>query len=88
MKRRACIASRMQPSIVVRLCQTLRELARDRAKRLLTRARHNALRVCTSVLFIFFFPLCRWLDDPTSVNAYYIAVFNQICKESISLDMQ
>ena len=62
MQRRACIASRMLSSSVVSPRQTLRELARDHEKlnqlvvrcmRLLTRARPNAPRVCTSVLFIF-----------------------------------
>ena len=64
MQRRACIASRMLSSSVVSPRQTLRELARDHAKtkpspsinvtrmRLLTRAHHNAPRVCTSLLFI------------------------------------
>ena len=64
MQRRACIATRVLSSSVVRPRQTLRELARDQLKlnpahqlvvprmRLLTRARHNAPRVCTSVLFI------------------------------------
>ena len=64
-QRRACIASRMLSSSVVSPRQTLREMARDQPElnpahqlviqrmRLLTRARHNAQRVCTSVLFIF-----------------------------------
>ena len=69
MQRRACIPSRMLSSSVVSPRQTLRELARDhelqlklnpahqlvvRRMHLLTRARHNAPRVCTSVLFIVF----------------------------------
>ena len=61
MQRRACIASRMRYSSVVSPRQTL---ARDQPElnpahqlviqrmRLPTRARHNAPRVCTSVLFI------------------------------------
>ena len=63
MQRRACIASRMLSSNVVSPRQTLRELARVTAKtnpshllvvrrmRLLTRARHNAPRVCALQCF-------------------------------------
>ena len=29
---------------------------------------------------LYNFLLFRWLANPTSVNAYYIPVFNQICK--------
>ena len=62
MQRRACIASRMLSSSVVSPRQTLRELARDhdtqsinvRRMRLLTRAHHNAPRVCTLVLLMVF----------------------------------
>ena len=65
MQRRACIASRMLSSGVVSPRQTLRELARTTSNskpslsisgtahaRLLMRARHNAPRVCTSVLLV------------------------------------
>ena len=87
MQCRACIASRMLSSSVVSPRQTLRELARDHKSELklnpahqlvvprmhlLTRAHHNAPRVCTSVLFIFeafkfeaFFAQCCWFRGNT-----------------------